>query len=105
MPAAELRTSGKYKMAAADMNGRALRAHSHGEFDRRQTCYEIEEESSEIVPKALHLPLHSSLHVDSVSCDQLRIRHFGTERELLEPSLSFWLGEKCQQVLAGQPVS
>ncbi len=48
--------------------------------------------------------LQSSRHVDSVGCDQLRIRHFGTQLDLLEPSLFFWLGEKCQQVLASQPV-
>ena len=49
-------------------------------------------------------PLHPSRHVDSVGCDQLRIRHLCTELEQLEPSLSFWLGEKRQQVLASQPV-
>jgi hypothetical protein len=49
-------------------------------------------------------PLHPGRHVDSVGCDQLRIRHLGTELELLESSLSFWLGEKGQQVLASQPV-
>ena len=50
-------------------------------------------------------PLHPSPHVDSVGCDQLCIRHLCTELELLEPSLSFWLGEKRQQVLASQPVA
>jgi len=49
-------------------------------------------------------PLHPTRHVDSVGCYQLRIRHLGTELELLEPSLSFGLGEKRQQVLASQPV-
>ena len=36
--------------------------------------------------------LLSSPHVDSVRCDQLRIRYLGTELERLEPSLVFWLG-------------
>jgi hypothetical protein len=49
--------------------------------------------------KGLTSQLHSSRHVDSVGCDQLRIRHLGTELELLEPSLFFWFGEKRQQVL------
>src|SRR5216684_5548386 len=49
-------------------------------------------------------PLLPGRHVDSVGCDQLCIRHLCTELELLEPSLSFCLGEKRQQVLASQPV-
>src|SRR5213594_3028503 len=48
--------------------------------------------------------LQSGWHVDSVGGDQLCIGYFGTELDLLEPSLFFWLGEKRQQVLAGQPV-
>jgi hypothetical protein len=32
--------------------------------------------------------LHPSRHVDSIGCDQLRIRHLCPELELLEPSLS-----------------
>ncbi len=48
--------------------------------------------------------LQSSRHVDSVGRDQLRIRHFGTQLDLLEASLFFRLGEKRQQVLASQPV-
>src|SRR5436305_11600892 len=48
--------------------------------------------------------LQSSRHVDSVGRDQLRIRHFGTQLDLLESGLFFRLGEKRQQVLASQPV-
>ena len=48
--------------------------------------------------------LQSGWHVDSVGCDQLRIRHFGTQLDLLEASLLFRLGEKRQQVLASQPM-
>src|SRR5438477_8862515 len=48
--------------------------------------------------------LQSSRHVDSVGRDQLRIRHFGTQLDLLESGLFFRLGEKRQQVLASQPL-
>ena len=91
------------------LGGHTGKARPHGVKDYIQTYSAIKKDSDFKTAlyhahNRLTSQLHSSRHVNSVGCDQLRIRHLCTELELLEPSLFFWLGQKRQQVLASQPV-